>query len=438
MTAKEAEDYIYSSYMRASRFQDYGAADAKKRCPELSRRIIRSLSGTPACVVTGSKGKGSAACMLASILDRRLKTGLMTSPHIIDFRERFRAGGKMIPEDAFARAVESVRPAFDRIEADLPPEKCISPMGIQTAAALSWFREEGTGFNVLECGKGARYDDVKNARHAYALINSIFLEHTRELGGTLREIAADKAHVMDGEQKKVYCAAQDPEALDEILGRAREYGTDVLLYGRDFTAESIRFTKTGMCFDLVLPGGRFKDLRVPLLGEHQAKNAALSAALAEDVLGGLSEMELREALSGISWPGRQEILSEKPFVLLDACINRVSARSTAETLRRLGFSHLTAVIGIPDDKDFEGVAAEMADVSDRIILTRSGNPHYVFTRRQQERLREKGIPAAWTDSTEKALLLALSGGGPAAVLGTTSVVSEVKLLEEKGFFTKRA
>ena len=438
MTRQEAEDYIYRSYMKASRFQDYGKADALKRRPELTRGIIRSLSGTPAAVVTGSKGKGSVSCMIAAILGMRMKTGLMTSPHIIDFCERFCAGGVQMPGEDLARTVESLKPGFDAIEAGLPEDVCISPMGIQTAVALSWFREQGTAFNILECGKGARYDDVKNAEHGYAVINSIFLEHTRELGSTLREIAADKACVMDGEQKAVFCAAQEPEVMEEIRKRAALFGTPLCVYGEDFEALNIRFRRSGMQFDIRIGEEYFRDLGITLLGEHQARNAALAAALAFSVLGGLDEKELRDALCGVRWPGRQEIVSEDPFVLLDACINRVSARSTAETLRKLGLPHCTLVIGIPDDKDFAGVAAELSGLSDRILLTRSGNPHYVFTKKQLGVLSESGIRAGWTDSVEEALREVLKEGAPAAVLGTTSVISEVKLLQKKGFFTKRA
>lgn len=438
-TLKEAEDFVYASYLQAATHQDYAAKDAGKRHPELTRSLLRQKSITPCVVVTGSKGKGSVANMISRILQTNLSVGLMTSPHITDFRERFRINDTMISEADFCRLMTEIRPEILDIASDLPDSVCISPMGIQADLALTYFSEKHTDFNVFECGKGAKYDDVNNILHDYAVINRIFLEHTRELGDTLTAIAEDKSHVITGEQKCVYFAEQEHEVLEVLVRRAEAMQVPYKIYGRDFQAENIRYTCSGMQFDVVIGQTVYPDLQIPLLGEHQAKNCALALAVCVDVMTDLcresdtpdifSETmcnQIRRQLSAIRHPGRMELLRSDPFVLLDACINSASCENVKEVLRHLGIQNCTVIVGIPEDKDYVGVVRSMKDMTGRIILTKSGNPHYHFSQKQQKVLARKEIPAEWTDSVEQALTLAGSCPDPIVILGTTSVISEVE------------
>ncbi len=430
---KEAEDFVYASYLKAAAHQDYAAKDARKRHPELTRALLQSKSGTPCVVVTGSKGKGSVANMISRILQTNFTVGLMTSPHITDFRERFLINNTMIGEADFCRLMAEIRPEILDIASDLPESVCVSPMGIQADLALTYFSEKQTSFNVFECGKGAKYDDVNNIQHDYAVINRIFLEHTRELGDTLTAIAEDKSHVITGEQKCAYFAEQEPEVLRVLMDRAEALHVPCKIYGRDFHAENIHYTRSGMQFDVVIGDNIYPDLQIPLLGEHQAKNCALALAVCVDVMVDLcresmtfSMPAVRENLSLLHWPGRMEVLRSDPFVLLDACINSASCENVKEVLRYLGISNCTVIVGIPEDKDYAGVARSMKDMADRIILTRSVNPHYHFSKKQQETLTGDGIGTEWTDSVKHAMTLAGSFSDPIVILGTTSVISEVE------------
>ena len=431
-TLKEAEDFVYASYLRAATHQDYAAKDAGKRHPELTRSLLRQKSITPCVVVTGSKGKGSVANMISRILQTNYTVGLMTSPHITDFRERFRVNDTIISEADFCRLMTQIRPEILDIASDLPESVCISPMGIQADLALTYFSEKHTDFNVFECGKGAKYDDVNNIRHDYAVINRIFLEHTRELGDTLTAIAEDKSHVITREQKCVYFAEQEQEVLNVLVRRAEMLQVPYKFYGRDFQAENIRYACSGMLFDVVIGDNIYPDLQIPLLGEHQAKNCALALAVCADVMADLyresttfSMPAVRKNLSLLHWPGRMEVLHSDPFVLLDACINSASCENVKDVLRHLGISNCTVIVGIPEDKDYAGVVRSMKDVAARIILTRSGNPHYHFSQHQKEVLMQEEILTEWTDSVKQALTLAASFPNPIVILGTTSVISEV-------------
>ena len=466
MNRKEAEDFVYKSYLKAQKYQAYEAKDSQKRRNDLTYHLLHEESKTPCCVITGSKGKGSVANMVSQILQTKYTVGLMTSPHIVDFCERFQINGGKISDEEFAYYMSSIEREIETIDTHLPQDVCISPMGIQAYMALKYFQGKETGFNIFECGKGAKYDDVNNIKHEYAIINTIFLEHTRELGETLEEIAEDKAHVITGEQKCVYIGQQQKAVLEVIEKRAKQYGVPLKVYGKDFWAENIRYTKEGMLFDVVIGEERFEEILVPLLGEHQARNCTVAMALCIDVIrdkknGYLNKKladigtdssehisvgekflnskdtkiefkKIKDNLQNINWPGRMEVLSQNPFMLLDACINSASCKNVLQVLEHLQIKKATIIIGIPDDKDYAGVVCAMKEVASKIILTKSQNPHYIFTKRQQDSLKEIGIDTIWTESIEEAMECGKKEGNPMVILGTTSVVAEVKKWSKTG------
>ena len=461
MNRKEAEDFVYSSYLRAEKYHGYEEKDVERRHPEFTRELLRKKSGTPAAIVTGSKGKGSVSKMIAEILQTKFTVGLMTSPHIEDFCERFQVNGEKVSSPLFSMLMEEIRPEIEEIDRKLPKEYCVSPMGIQADFALTWFRRRKTDFNVFECGKGAKMDDVNNILHDYAVMNSVFLEHRRELGNTIAEIAEDKAHVITGREKAVFVGEQTEEAMAVIEKRAALFSVPLKVYGRDFWEENLRTEHTGIVFDLYVFGKRYRDIRLPLLGDFQAKNCALAMAVSEMVFSDLSprsdmlsesprsdmlperprsdmlpespemgenlEMDaVRRRLSEINWPGRLQVISGEPFILLDCCINRVSTKAVKAVLAERKIEKPVSIIAIPEDKDYRGVAQEMYPLSESVILTRTNNPHYHFSEKQCERMAEEGIATEWAENFTEAMKKAEEKGLPIVILGTTSLLPEVK------------
>ena len=461
MNRKEAEDFVYSSYLRAEKYHVYEEKDVERRHPEFTRELLRKKSGTSAAIVTGSKGKGSVSKMIAEILQTKFNVGLMTSPHIEDFCERFQVNGEKVSSPLFSMLMEEIRPEIEEIDRKIPKEFCVSPMGIQADFALTWFRSRKTDFNVFECGKGAKLDDVNNILHDYAVINSVFLEHRRELGNTIAEIAEDKAHVITGREKAVFVGEQTKEAMAVIEKRAALFSVPLKVYGRDFWEENLRTEHTGIVFDLYVFGKRYRDIRLPLLGDFQAKNCALAMAVSETVFSDLSprrdmlperprsdmfpesprsamlpespemgenlEMDaVRRRLSEINWPGRLELISGEPFILLDCCINRVSTKAVKAVLAERKIEKPVSIIAIPEDKDYRGVVQEMSPLSESVILTRTNNPHYHFSEKQCERMADEGIPTEWAEDFTEAMKKAEEKGLPIVILGTTSLLPEVK------------
>lgn len=475
MNRKEAEDFVYSSYLRAEKYHVYEEKDVERRHPEFTRELLQKKSGTSAAIVTGSKGKGSVSKMIAEILQTKFNVGLMTSPHIEDFCERFQVNGEKVSSSLFSMLMEEIRPEIEEIDRKIPKEFCVSPMGIQADFALTWFRSRKTDFNVFECGKGAKLDDVNNILHDYAVINSVFLEHRRELGNTIAEIAEDKAHVITGREKAVFVGEQTEESMAVIENRAALFSVPLKVYGRDFWEENLRTEQTGIVFDLCIFGKRYRDIRLPLLGDFQAKNCALAMAVSETVFSDLSEKAsvveesmpntenlpsaesahsasvkgsksscsvmrskstemgktfemdaVRRRLSEINWPGRLELISGEPFILLDCCINRISTKAVKAVLAERKIEKPVSIIAIPEDKDYRGVVQEMYPLSESIILTRTHNPHYHFSEKQCERMAEEGIATEWAEDFTEAMKKAEEKGLPIVILGTTSLLPEVK------------
>ena len=158
-----------------------------------------------------------------------------------------------------------------------------------------------------------------------------------------------------------------------------------------------------------------------------AENAAMAVAAALHVYPDLSDSEIRDALRRVKWPGRMEILRREPLTILDACINRSSCDQVIETMRILGIEIPDIIIGIPDDKDFPGVAEAMAPYANDIILTRSSNRHYTFTERQKEILSRMNITCRTSSGIFEALELT-EGSRPVVILGTTSLISDTEQL----------
>lgn len=451
MHVNEAIDYVYASYMKAEPFLQYDESDDRKRNPKLTKAVLEKRSGLPTTLVTGSKGKGSVTKMIAEIMGAHRKVGMMTSPHITHFRERFQIDGKVISDEELANVVSLLKPEFDAIEASLAQNQYISPMGIQAAIALELFRQNKVDFQILECGKGVAYDDVGNVSHTYSVINRIFLEHTRELGKTLEDIAKNKSAIITGHEKAAFISEQEEEVLAVFRQKALETGVELYEYGTHFWCENIKFTPKGMLFDVIIDEKVFKNtpenedivsakrdnlhiegIIIPLLGTHQAKNCALALAMCIKELGKNIKIDLvKSRLAGLEWPGRMEILQEEPFILLDACINKESAKSVQEVLQELKIDKIASIVAIPKDKDFLGVTECMTHVSSAIFLTKTSNPHYAFGPEQVAVLEQKGVHCTWANSVENAIELAKQEKLPICILGTTSLISDVKAIFRK-------
>jgi len=360
-------------------------------------RVGQPHRGLRAVHVAGTKGKGSTAAIIASVLQAAgLRTGLYTSPHLRDFRERIRVNGAMIPQRDVARLVTQARPIIEAV-----PTAALGPPSFfeaHTLIAFLYFRERECDIAVLETGLGGRLDATNAIEHpCVVVITRIALDHQAELGSTIPRIAAEKAGIIKP-GSIVVSSPQVQSAWRVLTETCRErsaalHGVRVKqasgrkpLYRRllpekrkaSFVLEQVDSGPDGHVFNLSAMGADYRDLRCPLLGDHQLLNAA-TAVGALHLLGrrGVSVPEdaLRRGLAAVRWPGRLDIAGRKPWVILDGAHDEISARALAASVIDL-FPHrrLLLVLGVSRDHDIRAVGSHLCPIADSVIFTSARLP----------------------------------------------------------------
>lgn len=382
-TMKEAEDLIYRSYLRAAK-NITETNDAKVRKPELTRELLHLLQspdkGQRYILVTGSKGKGSTSRMISSLLAHLgYKVGLFSSPHLVHFNERIRINGKAISNDDFIQLSNEIEKHVQQIEEKLAPNQYIGPIGINLAIAVLYFKENNTDINVIECGRGGRFDDVNILQNEYAVITPIMEEHLLHLGPTLKDIVSHKIGIVKPGTKAVYVSKQRgalpmiTECLKPFPHLKKAY------YPEDFSTKQIALDAEGTSFTIETNRATYENLSLPLLGSFQAENAATAVKLCEDIIEHAIPYEiLSQCFRSMQWPGRGEIIAHHPTVILDGAINAQSARYLQEVVQHLGSQNIVSIIGVPADKDYKGVIRVMADFSQKLIITKPDISHLTF------------------------------------------------------------
>ncbi|HEX7592598.1 MAG TPA: folylpolyglutamate synthase/dihydrofolate synthase family protein [Anaerolineae bacterium] len=388
MSYRDALAYIYSF----TNFEVTPAGDYSSKTFDLTRmeRLLAAL-GNPqhqfrSVHVAGTKGKGSTAAMIESVLRAaNQRTGLYTSPHLHTFRERIRVGDAMISQDAVIAGVEKIKP----LAAQIPG---ITTFEIMTALAFDYFRVRGVEIAVLEVGLGGRLDATNVVTPLVSVITSISYDHTAILGNTLAQIAREKAGIIKP-GVPVVASPQPDEALSVIQATAREQSAPLVAVSsdlefqvadaayqlspveQDLDGQRLTFTRQSEIFDLSL---FTQSLRINLLGKHQMTNAATALAalmVLRDQGVAISDDALRDGLANVEWHGRFEIISRDPFIILDGAHNADSARQLVGTLHDVfPNARLHFIFGASGDKDIAGMFAELLPAATSLILTRSRNP----------------------------------------------------------------
>ena len=336
--------------------------------------------------IAGTKGKGSTSAFIAYILRQAgYKVGLYTSPHLSDFRERIRILTPnsqlptknpefegMISEDELE---DLVKPLKHRIEKYNQSSEygALSFFEVYTSLAFIYFKEKKVDFAVLETGLGGRLDATNVVNPLSCAITPISYEHTQKLGNTLREIATEKAGIIKNQNLIVISALQEKEVLDVIRGRCKELGAKLYEVNKD-----IFYEKTHQGFNVLGVFGEYPNLEIRLLGKHQLINATLAVGVIEalrfyDII--VDVQSIRDGLYNTLWPGRCEIVSEKPLIVLDGAQNVASMRALKETIKEnFQYKRLILILGISSDKDIKGICQELYELVDEAILTQASNP----------------------------------------------------------------
>lgn len=312
--------------------------------------------------IAGTNGKGSTSTMISSMLTAAgYKTGLYTSPYVIDFRERFQINGEMISKKELAELMTELKPLVEQLDS----EGCVvTEFELITAAAFVWFRRKGCDYVVLEVGLGGRFDATNIIEPPVcSVITHIDLDHTQLLGDTYADIAFEKCGIIKEGSPVVTYPDQHPEALEVIKKVANERECE--LFVPEIPESSVTLSGTRLNW-------RNTELHLSLIGEHQAKNASVALAVAD--LLGIDEKAIAEGLKSTFIPARLELISTEPIVLLDGAHNPDGIAALVDALDILCEHKPTLIVGMLADKDYESALSLLASRCAHIVTLRVPNP----------------------------------------------------------------
>lgn len=376
--------------------------------------------------IAGTNGKGSTAAMVAAILAAAgYRTGLYTSPHLIDFTERIRINGEPISRDAAARLTDRVRTAA----ADLP----VTFFEFTTAIAFLYFADSAVDFVVAEVGMGGRYDATNVLTPLVSVITPVDFDHQAYLGDTIERIAAEKAGIIKP-SVPVVTAAERPEAVSVIRNVCHEQNAPLYRLGFEVRVEG----ETPQRFGYHGIHGSLANLNCSLLGRHQLSNAACALAALE-LLGqtgiSIGEEAVRRGLSSVRWEGRLEPMPPAPSgaaVILDGAHNPAGARvlrAFLEEWRPSRPKRLILVVGILRDKDIDGILEELVPIADEVIVTRPRYERAVAADDLKRHLDKYGVRVTVCEPLEEALRYAQSAAAAAdriCITGSLYTVGEAR------------
>jgi dihydrofolate synthase/folylpolyglutamate synthase len=402
MDYREALSYLdnFTNYEKLPGVNYTGDSAGLARVHLLMRLLGSPETSFKSVVIAGTKGKGSVAAMLGSILhEAGYTTGLYTSPHLHTFRERIQVGGEMISPEDMARIVEQIKPAVERIQALEEPTFLPTYYELATAIAFLYFRERGVAIAVLEVGLGGRLDAVNIVDPEVSIITPISLDHMQVLGSTIPEIAEEKAGIIKpGGQ--VISAPQREQAMEVIqrVAHGKRARLDVVSAGvyvsTNHLPEVISDEEGVPIYQVFTLGyealeneraGRLR-IKLPLLGSHQQVNAAVALSAARTLTKRgipVDRQALSRGFANVKWPGRLEIVKRDPLVVVDGAHNADSMSKLSQAMYDLFHRRkLIVVLGTMKDKDIEGIVDELGTGSgsvlgprvEKVIVTRSQSP----------------------------------------------------------------
>ena len=343
----------------------------------------------PSIHIAGSNGKGSTAAFLDSILRQSgLRTGLYTSPHLVDFSERIQINGKPIPTRRIGELTEEIRAHVGEMErrgcfqpaggtpasrSGREPEKAtLTFFEFTTAMMFRYFQEEKVDFALVEAGLGGRLDATNVVDPVVSLITTISKEHAQYLGGTILEIAGEKAGIIKAGRPLLTSTSQARVAA-LFEKRCGDLKSPFLLWGRDFEA---REQEPGVVH---FRGRRhsWSNLRLGLAGSHQTRNAGLALAAVEVLIEAgfrIEENHIRRGLAETRWPGRLELIETGTRILLDGAHNPGATETLKKALEtRYPRRRLIVILGIMADKEIPAMMKDIVPQADLLFLTRVQN-----------------------------------------------------------------
>ena len=392
-----------------------------ERVTELLTGVGNPESSLKVVHVAGTNGKGSFSAMLTSILAHsKIKVGSFNSPYLVEMRESIRINCEPISEDELISLLDKLRPIADSM-ADKPTE-----FELLTAAAYLAFYESGVDVAVVECGMGGEGDATNVITFPLlSVITGVSIDHTSYLGNTASEIAKVKSGIIK-HGCPVLVGELGPEAMSVISDKAKRESAPLSVADSNATVHEM--TLNGTLLDCCGING----IRLPLLGIHQTKNAALAiraAILLGDSFPSISEESIRCGIAAVRWQGRFEILSRKPLFIFDGGHNLEGVKCAVESIRQYLGDGVVYLGGVLADKEYETMADEIAKVASHAVTVTPDNSRALSAPDYADVLRSRGVNADYalsvSDGVKKAIAIAKRESRAVVCLGSLYLYKEV-------------
>ncbi len=429
-TARPAETYAEVEDALLSRWPESRLDPTLDRIEAFTELLGDPQHNYPVIHLTGTNGKTSTARMVETlVVALGLRAGRFTSPHLESMTERISLDGEPMSEEAFVAAFNDVAPYTHLVDAE--HDHPLSFFETIVAMAYAAFADAPVDAAVVEVGMGGTWDATNVADAAVAVLTPIAVDHTKYLGETPGAIALEKVGIIKP-GATVVTAVQSDEVADVIGERCTEVGATLVREGVEFGVSSRVPAVGGQMIGLQGLRGSYEDVFLPLYGAHQAQNAALALAAVEAFVGGedpLAQEVVLEAFASVTSPGRLEIIRRSPTIVLDAAHNPHGATALVEALEdSFTFSPLVGVVAVMEDKDYEGLLAELEPVLSHVVCTQNSTARSIPAAELAEVAR--GIfgqdrvieDASLANAIDQAAGLAESGGSSGEAIGSGGVL----------------
>lgn len=416
MTAKAAIEYIHSMVWnrRATGYEHAKALLEKMGNPEKKLKYVH---------IGGTNGKGSTAAMIAAVLQEAgYKTGLYTSPYLYRFHERIQINGEQISDEDLATTTEYVKSFADEMQ------DCPSEFALVCCIAFEYFARQDCDIVVLEVGMGGANDSTNVIEcPEVAILTNIGLDHTEYLGETLEDIATTKAGILKENGTAVfYRSTPSVEKLFREVCNER----NVRKIFADFDSLCLKeHSFEGQIFDY----GKRENIFIPLLGNHQLKNAAVAISAVEVLKEkgwNINEKHLMQGLATVKWPGRFDVISRDPLFVIDGGHNPQCIDALAQNIRAyFKGRRVFAITGVLVDKDYEEMYRPIFPYIDEFICITPPSPRKLEAAKLAEHLKRAGAKAIACDSIQEGIELAIkeaSENGAILCFGSLYSIGELE------------
>lgn len=412
MNYNDAIKYIHS-------VSNFFCKPGLERIGELCKKLGNPQNSLKFIHVAGTNGKGSLCSMLGSILTRAgYKTGLYTSPYILNFNERIQIDGKQIDNQSVAKITQRVKAIAEQME-DSPTE-----FELITAIAFQYFKEQACDIVVLECGLGGRFDATNIiSTPVLSVITSISLDHTSFLGNTVREIAKEKAGII---KKGIPCLlCNKHESYFDVIKKCCDAQNAPLYVADKINLNIIQHSLEKTVFNF----GEMKNIELSLLGGYQPDNAA-NAIIASNILRdnafNIKESHIREGLKSTRWPARFEVINREPLMIFDGGHNEEGVTAAVDSIKLyLGDTKINVVTGVMKDKDYKFIAKKISEVASSVCCITPDNPRALSAEDYAKEFNTLGVSATDYPCVSKAIEFSLSLDSPTVILGSLYMYSQV-------------